>query len=234
MATPRFAPLLDPQAVACLQRGRVPVSWRSGGHCAQCGWVLLPGDRRDYGELLECPWCLVRQQGQRLPSLAFVRARWRELGMPVLATAQPPCHVATTSSESVAAAHRADSTPSARADREPVAIAPEPSSSMDAGGTPADFPTAVPLASPPDAVFISHIDDVPHHPLDTGWIKAQLATVTDPGQRMTARQRYGAVYQAACDAEPDPIRQEGRARLAANTDLREWIERARTARLRRD
>ena len=38
------------------------------------------------------------------------------------------------------------------------------------------------------------------------------------------RRRYGEVYQAVFDAEPVAHRKEGRARFAANTDLRELVE----------
>jgi len=214
MSTPRYAPRLDPQAVVRLQQGRVPVTWQSRGPCAQCGLVLLPGDRRDYGDLPECPWCLVRQRGGRLPSVAFVRARLSEWGMPVSATGRPSCHAATVSGEPVTSSFNAVPARRVRAD---------PSSCGDAEGNPDDPHANDPLASPPDEGLIGSIDDVPHHPLETGWIEAQRATVSDPVQRVAWRQRYGAVYQAAFDAEPDPIRQEGRARFVAHTDLRERL-----------
>ncbi len=63
MVAPLCAPQLDPVAVARLQVGRVPVDGLSCGYCAQCGPVLLPGTRQDYGELPTYPWYLVRQAG---------------------------------------------------------------------------------------------------------------------------------------------------------------------------
>lgn len=74
----RYAPPLDPWAVARWRQGRVPAGWLSGGDCRHGGPVLLPGAGRDYGELPECPGCRVRRGGGRLPPPAFVRARRRE------------------------------------------------------------------------------------------------------------------------------------------------------------
>ena len=66
--------------------------------------------------------------------------------------------------------------------------------------------------------------EVPHVALDRAWIESQVGRCPDPRQRSDLRRRYGERYQAVFDAEPTPHRQEGRARFAANTELREYIE----------
>ncbi len=82
-------------------------------------------------------------------------------------------------------------------------------------------------ATPGDLAPVSevgHIREVPHHPLDTVWIEAQVQRFEHPVVRSAVRRRYGAVYQAAFDAEPNEIRKDGKARFAANSDLREQVE----------
>ena len=79
-------------------------------------------------------------------------------------------------------------------------------------------------ASTPDADSVGHIREVPHSALDRTWIETQIGRCDDPRQRAALRRRYGERYQAAFDAEPVPHRKEGKARFAANTDLREYVE----------
>lgn len=199
MARARYAPALDPGAVAGLLAGKVPGKWRSGGVCRSCGPVLLPGDGLDYGALPECPWCLVRQSGRPIPSAEFVRARLRER------RPRPP------------GAPMAWGAPEIRAARAPVRC-PEG----------VRVRVTSPAAGGEEAV--GHIGEVPHHPLDAGWIEAQLARLDDPLRRSRLRRRYGEVYRAAWEAEPDPVRKEGRARFEANSGLREQVDTAASER----
>lgn len=199
VARPKYAPALDPRAVAKLLGGKVPAKWQSGGRCRSCGPVLLPGEGLDYGELPECPWCLVRQSGRPIPAPEFVRARLRER------RPRPPDYFKAWGAPENRAARAPEGCPEGvlvRA-RSPAAGGEEP---------------------------IGHIGEVPHHPLDAGWIEAQLARLDDPLRRSRLRRRYGEVYRAAWEAEPDPVRKEGRARFEANSGLREQVDTAASER----
>ena len=236
-AHPLSAPKLDPASVARLRAGRVPVDWLSCGYCAQCGPVLLPGRRQDYGELPTCPWCLVRQDVQRIPSVNFVRARLREHWPRLPAyfrTARPtPAHspdpVPDPRLDRSAATTLA--TPAeASASQEDAQIDPEPPSDLLERFEPFEsfdlvVDPALDSASNPDEDHIGPIREVPHFSLDRSWIESQVSWCPDPRQRSALRRRYGEVYQAVFDAEPVAHRKEGRARFAANTDLRELVER---------
>lgn len=223
----RFAPLLDPAAVARLRAGRLPVDWFSIGHCRACGPVLLPGQGRDYGELPECPWCLVRQQGGRLPSLAFVQARWHEdraRRAPAVDRAVTPVNALTL--------HPGEGKALEPPQPDLPVGSPQPDGDASAAfgvHRPEPMPVLSPTAhaTPGDLAPVSevgHIREVPHHPLDTVWIEAQVQRFEHPVVRSAVRRRYGAVYQAAFDAEPNEIRKDGKARFAANSDLREQVE----------
>ncbi|MBK8168609.1 MAG: hypothetical protein IPK64_21900 [bacterium] len=218
MAAPaRYPPKLDPRSVARLRAGRVPVKWLSCGLCRRCGPVLLPGEGQDYGELPECPWCLVRRGGLAIPSLAFVRARLRERWprLPEYFTTGHPDR-SPESAPAIAVPGEMGAATVGRAD--PRRASPDTGSP----GVLARVAAAGGAAGPEDAV--GHIGEVPHHPLDAAWIEGLLARVPDPVRRSALRRRYGEIYRAALDAEPSPIRKEGRARFAANSDLREEIE----------
>lgn len=210
-ARPRYAPKLDPASVARLRAGRVPVDWLSCGYCAQCGPVLLPGRRQDYGELPTCPWCLVRQAVQRIPSVNFVRARLREHWprLPAyFATARPTPDRPSCPSPDQSAATTLATPVEASVSQEDARIDP-----------------ALDSAPIPDEDSVGHVQEVPHFLLDRVWIESQVGRCPDPRQRSALRRRYGEVYQAVFDAEPVAHRKEGRARFAANTDLRELVER---------
>lgn len=237
-AHPLSAPKLDPASVARLRAGRVPVDWLSCGYCAQCGPVLLPGRRQDYGELPTCPWCLVRRQASgRIPSVDFVRARLREHWprLPAYFTTERPTQ-----------AHSPDPVPDPRLDRsaattlatpaeasasqEDAQIDPEPPSDfLDRFEPFESFESFEPVVDPEmgsasrlDDDCVGHVEEIPHFPLDRVWIEKQIARFSDPRRRSDLRRRYGEVYQAAFDAEPVVHRREGQARFAANTDLREF------------
>ena len=203
---PLSAPKLDPASVARLRTGRVPVDWLSCGYCAQCGPVLLPGVGQDYGQLPTCPWCLVRQASGRIPGVNFVRARLREHWprLPVyFATARPTPDRPSRPSPDQSAA----TTLAASVSQEDARIDP-----------------ALDSASIPDEDSVGHVQEVPHFLLDRVWIESQVSRCPDPRQRSALRRRYGEVYQAVFDAEPVAHRKEGRARFAANIDLREFVE----------
>ena len=88
-----------------------------------------------------------------------------------------------------------------------------------------EHPAPESTASTPDADSVGHIREVPHSALDRTWIEAQIGRCDDPRQRSALRKRYGERYQEVFDAEPTVHRKEGKARFAANTELREYVER---------
>ena len=228
----RYAPQLDPASVARLRTGRVPVDWLSCGYCAQCGPVLLPGVGQDYGQLPTCPWCLVRQASGRIPGVNFVRARLREHWprLPVyFATARPTPDRPSRPSPDQSAATTLATPAEASVSQEDAQIDPEPPSDLLERFEPFEsfdlvVDPALDSASNPDEDHIGHIREVPHFSLDRSWIESQVGRCPDPRQRSALRRCYGEVYQAAFDAEPVVHRKEGRARFAANTDLRELVE----------
>jgi hypothetical protein len=61
------------------------------------------------------------------------------------------------------------------------------------------------------------------HEHDKKWVDEQIAKLPFRLQQ-SVRQRYAEVYQQAYDAEPVEHRKDGRARFAANTRLREYVE----------
>lgn len=211
---PCAAPKLDPAAVARLLRGRVPADWLGCGYCEQCGLVLLPGVCKDYGVLPTCPWCLVRQQGQSIPSMGFVQARLQEQ-WPRL-----PAYFKTTPSALISPMIN-DTAVNVEVRDQPDASGAESALNAPSVACAAGMEDVV--DSPVDGV-VGHIREVAHHPLDAAWAETQLAQLHDPRQRVALRRRYGEVYQAAFEAEPKAIRKEGRARHAANTALREAVE----------
>lgn len=218
MAAPaRYPPKLDPRSVARLRAGRVPVKWASCGLCRRCGPVLLPGEGQDDGELPACPWCLVRQSGQPIPAIMFVRARLRERWprLPAYFETWRPDR-SPESAPAIAVPGEMGAATVGRAD--PRRASPDTGSP----GVLARVAAAGGAAGPEGAV--GHIGEVPHHPLDAAWIEGLLARVPDPVRRSALRRRYGELYRAALDAEPSPIRKDGKARFAANSDLRERIE----------
>lgn len=208
--------------MARLRAGKVPATWLSCGFCRRCGPVLLPGAGQDYGELPQSPWCLVRRGGLAIPAAAFVRARLRER-WPRL-----PDYFGTD---------RPDRSPGGarprrvRQGRRPGGRAGRASPNPAPPGALAGVAAAGRGSDPEDAV--GHIGEVPHHPADAAWIEGLLSRVPDPVRRSGLRRRYGAVYRAALEAEPSAIRKEGRARFAANSDLRDEM-RARDGERRED
>lgn len=60
------------------------------------------------------------------------------------------------------------------------------------------------------------------HDHDKKWVDEQLAKLPNRLQQ-SVRQRYSDAYQQAYDAEPVEHRKDGRARLAANSRLREYV-----------
>jgi len=195
--------------------------------------VLLPGRRQDYGELPTCPWCLVRQAVQRIPSVNFVRARLREHWprLPAyFATARPTPDRPSRPSPDQSAATTLATPAEASVSQEDAQIDPEPPSDLLERFEPFEsfdlvVDPALDSASNPDEDHIGPIREVPHFSLDRSWIESQVSWCPDPRQRSALRRRYGEVYQAVFDAEPVAHRKEGRARFAANTDLRELVER---------
>ena len=213
--TPCAAPKLDPAAVARLLGGRVPAGWLSCGYCQQCGPVLLPGARKDYGVLPTCPWCLVRQRGQSIPSIGFVRSRLREqwLRLPAYFKTAPPALISPVINDTAVGVEARDQPDVSWAESALNAPSVECAAGVED------------VVTPPVEDVIGHITEVAHHPLDADWAETQLAQLHDPRQRVALRRRYGEIYQATFEAEPNVIRKEGRARYAANTWLREAVER---------
>lgn len=70
-----------------------------------------------------------------------------------------------------------------------------------------------------------------HHPHDAQWLKEQLGRLPVRLQSK-AIAGYDAAYREAHDAEPVEHRKVGRARFAANSRLREYIDKIMLARLR--
>lgn len=62
-----------------------------------------------------------------------------------------------------------------------------------------------------------------HHPHDKEWIKQQLKKVP-VGYRAGVAYKYSTAYKEAHDAEPVEHVKENKARFAANTRLRIYIE----------
>ncbi len=216
-ARPRYAPKLDPVAVARLRVGRVPIDWLSGGYCVQCGPVLLPGKRQDYGELPTCPWCLVRQAGERIPGVNFVRARLREcwpqlpeyfrVARPTSvrspdferSTVTTPVIPVTSATLTAASASQED----AQIDLEP------PSDFLDRFEPFESFESFEPVVDPEmgsasrlDDDCVGHVEEIPHFPLDRVWIEKQIARFSDPRRRSDLRRRYGEVYQVRISLMP--------------------------------
>lgn len=178
---PRYAPKLDPEAVARLRAGRIPKAWRASGLCRHCGPVLLPGEHTDFGYRERCPWCPVRERGGHLPTPRLVARLLAEAGTRL--------------------AHYLWRYQNA------------PTSAEDAATIGAPAP-------PPEALSL---DEVDHHPHDRAWIEHVLERVP-VDERGGLRYRYGELYRRRFTAEPDPIRREGVARYAANSWLRETVE----------
>jgi hypothetical protein len=61
------------------------------------------------------------------------------------------------------------------------------------------------------------------HPHDKAWVTAQLMRLPVELRGRIA-ELYAIEYRQAYDAEPVEHRKEGRARFAANTRLREYVE----------
>lgn len=64
-----------------------------------------------------------------------------------------------------------------------------------------------------------------HSKEDAKWIKEQLERLPFRYRRQ-AQEGYSAAYERAYDEEPADHRKENRARFAANTRLRKFIEKA--------
>lgn len=62
-----------------------------------------------------------------------------------------------------------------------------------------------------------------HHIDDRHWIRDQLAEL-EPKRRVKASQGYSEVYQLEYDKEPAVHKKENKARFAANTRLRSYIQ----------
>lgn len=62
-----------------------------------------------------------------------------------------------------------------------------------------------------------------HHIDDRRWIRAKLAEL-EPKRRVKASQGYSEVYQREYDKEPVCYKKENKARFAANTRLRSYIQ----------
>lgn len=235
-AHPRYAPRLDPASVVALQAGRIPRTWLSSGHCQACGPVLLAGTGRDYGVLPYCLWCGVRQQGGRLPPVALIQARLREqdITLPPYLQQTPPsmATAGVTAAPALSSNNPPVPTPATVSKTDTPCLQAQDGQirpRLDASRVdpPARQTSERPHPSGPHTDSdepVGHIREVPHHPQDLRWIEEQLATLPNPVARSQARRRYGMVFQAAFEAESHPIRKEGKARFAANTDLRNHLE----------
>lgn len=62
-----------------------------------------------------------------------------------------------------------------------------------------------------------------HHEHDRKWIAEQLAKLPYD-IAIDVCGKYSAVYQHAFDSEPSEQRKDGKARVAANTRLRQFVE----------
>lgn len=62
-----------------------------------------------------------------------------------------------------------------------------------------------------------------HHIDDRRWIRDQLAKL-EPKRRVKALKGYSEVYQFEYDKEPVSYKKENKARFAANTRLRSYIQ----------
>lgn len=70
---------------------------------------------------------------------------------------------------------------------------------------------------------------VNHHPHDASWLTRQLVRLPSH-LRKTATTGYEKAWSEAWHAEPTPHKRENKARFAANTRLRKYVERVTSAR----